>query len=88
MFAPFKRIMDKIPDNAPKPIVLGVFFWIAAAVLMALAVFLVQLKWMGLYQMVFALMFVLILGFIGCVAWFLVEFMTGRKTTWRQRGNS
>ncbi|MFA6970063.1 MAG: hypothetical protein WC208_01565 [Gallionella sp.] len=88
MFASIKRLTDKIPDSAPKPMVLGLFLWLAAAILMALAILFAQLNWMGLYQIVFAIIFVLILSFICCVAWFLVEFMTGRKTTWRQRENT
>lgn len=82
-----KLLTNKIPDSASKPMVIGLMLWLTTAALMALSFLLVQLKWTGLYQIVFALMSALILGFIGCVAWFLFEFTTGRKTPWRQREN-
>ena len=83
-----KRLNNQIPDNVPKPLVLGLILCLAGASLMLLAFLLAQLKWMGLYQIVFWLMFVLILGFLGCVVWFLIEFTTGRRTPWRQRENT
>jgi fatty acid desaturase len=59
-----------------------------AAALMLFALLFAQVEWMGLYQLVFALVFLLIVGFLGCVVWFLIEHATGRRTPWRQRENT
>jgi len=87
MRALLKRLNNKIPDNAPRPFVLGLILWLIVAALMSLAFLLSQLRWMGLYQIVFTVIFVLSLGFLGSVVWFLIESITGRKTPWRQRKN-
>ena len=88
MRALLERINNKIPDNAPKPFVLGLVAWLMAAALMLFALLFAQLEWMGLYQLVFALVFLLIVGFLGCVVWFLIEHATGCRTPWRQRENT
>ena len=88
MRALLERLTSKIPDDAPKPLVFGLILWFIGAALMVPAFVLAQLKWMGLYQVVFFLIFIVILGFLGCIAWFLIEFTTGRKTPWRQRENT
>ena len=88
MRALLERINNKIPDTAPKPFVLGLIAWLMAAALMLFAFLFAQLKWMGLYHAVFTLMFLLIVGFMGCVIWFLIEHATGRRTPWRHRENT
>jgi hypothetical protein len=78
-----QRISGAIPSDAPKPWVIGVLLWIGAAVLMPLAFLLSYLDWMDAYRVVLAAMWALLVAFLGCVAWFLVEFSIGRKTSWR-----
>lgn len=88
MRALLDRLISKIPDDTPKPFVLGLILWFVGATLMLPAFVSAQLKWMGLYQFVFFLIFIAILGFMACVVWFLIEFTTGRRTPWRQRENT
>ncbi|WP_036549751.1 hypothetical protein [Nitrincola lacisaponensis] len=88
MLDPLNRMSRMIPDNAPKPFVLGILLWFIAAALMLLAFGLTQLDWTALYKVVFSLMLLVIIGFMACVVWFLVELITGRKTPWRSRENT
>jgi hypothetical protein len=43
----------------------------------------VKLGWHNVYMVVFAAIFVCIMGFMGSVIWFLVEQASGRTTRWR-----
>lgn len=78
-----ERIDARIPDNAPKPWVIGLLLWLAVAALMPLAIMFIYLEWRGPYLVLFWFMFALVLCFLGCVLWFFVEFITGRRSTWR-----
>ena len=78
-----RRLEARIPDDAPKPWVLGILIWIVVAMLMPLAALFLYLEWRGPYLVLFWFMFALVLCFMGCVLWFMVEFLTGRRTTWR-----
>jgi hypothetical protein len=78
-----RRLDARIPDHAPKPWVLGILIWIVVAMLMPVAVLLSYLEWRALYWVLFWFMFALVLCFMGCALWFMVEFLTGRRTTWR-----
>jgi hypothetical protein len=85
MRALLERVNSRIPDAAPKQVVLGLIAWLMAAALMPFAFLFAQLNWMRLYQWVFTAVFFLIVSFVGCVVWFLVEHASGRTTPWRQR---
>jgi len=78
-----KQTLARIPDETPKPFVLGILFWICVAALMPLAVLFIYLKWRTVYLALFWIMFSLVVCFGLCVLWFLVEVFTGRRTTWR-----
>ena len=80
----FKYIDSKIPDDVPKPWVFAVTIWLLIVViLMPILYLLSSLKIMLLYRLVFIFAFMLTLGFIACVIWFLYDYFTGKKNTWR-----
>ena len=79
----FRRLAEKIPAHLPKAFVIGLACWGLAAILMGAAFACVKLGWHGAYMVVFAAIFICILGFIGSVAWFLVEQSSGHATKWR-----
>jgi hypothetical protein len=78
-----ERIDARIPSDAPKPWVIGILIWFGIAALMPVAILFIYLEWRGPYLALFWFMFVLVLCFLGCVLWFFVEFLTGRRGTWR-----
>lgn len=80
----FKYIDSKIPDDVPKPWVISIFIWLfIVAVLMPILYLLSTLKLMLLYRLVFIITFILTIGFTACVIWFLYDYFTGNKNTWR-----
>jgi len=78
-----RRLAEKIPAHLPKAFVIGLACWGVAAILMGAAFACVKLGWHAAYMMVFVAIFICILGFMGSVAWFLVEQTSGRVTKWR-----
>lgn len=78
-----RRLAEKIPAYVPKAYVIGLSCWGAAALLMGAAFACVKLGWHNVYMVVFAAIFVCIMGFMGSVIWFLVEQASGRTTRWR-----
>ena len=77
------KLLARIPDDAPKPMVIGMLLWVCVAVLMPIAVLFIRMEWRAPYLVLFWFMFFLVVCFGLCVLWFLVEYFTGRRTTWR-----
>jgi hypothetical protein len=77
-------ILNKIPAHYPKAWVMGILIWCAAAVVMGVAVLFLLAGWQAAYFAAFGLLGLLMLGFMGCIAWFFVQSIFGRVTPWRQ----
>jgi len=78
-----ERLEARIPDDAPKPWVLGILAWIVVAMLMPFAALLIYLEWRGAYLVLFWVMFALVLWFMGCGAVVYGRVLMGRRSTWR-----
>ena len=78
-----RRLAEKIPGHLPKSFVIGLSCWGVAVMFMGAAFACVKLGWHSAYIVVFAAIFICILGFMGSVGWFLVEQASGRVTKWR-----
>ena len=78
------RLLAKIPGHLPRAWVTGIMLWCLGLVLFMPAIVFGKLHWHAAFMTVFALMFLVGFGFIGCVLWLAIERVFGRVTPWRR----
>jgi hypothetical protein len=79
------RLLAKIPGHLPRAWVMGILLWCVALALMVSGTIFGVLHWHAALMTVLALMFLVFLGFMGCIMWLMVERMFGCVTPWRRQ---
>ena len=77
-------LLNKIPAHYPKPWVVGILLWCAGLPAMGVAALCSLAGWEIGYFIAFGVLFLVVISFMACVAWFIVETVTGRVTPWRR----
>lgn len=77
-------LLNKIPSHWPKAWVTAVLLWCVGVIVMGAAALCSLVGWDFGFTLAFGAMFLIVVSFMGCAVWLMVEMVLRRITPWRR----